>query len=403
MKNRKPVWRTSFVVLTFAAVLSVGGCKEQETSGEPSSAANSAAQSQIIKLGLNTSMTGPTATFGKNSHKGIEMAIDEANARGGVLRHQIQLIVEDNSGKADQALTAVQKLISADNVLAVLGDIASSNSLAAAPACQKAGVPMVSPSSTNPKVTKIGDYIFRTCFIDPFQGTVCARFAAQTLKAKTVAILIDNKSDYSRGLAQYFVADFSKKGKVVATSYYSGGDNDFRAQLTSIKAKQPDILFVPGYYTEVGLIAVQARDLGMKQPLLGGDGWDSPKLSEIGKQAIEGGYFSTHYSAESKSPRVQKFVADFKQKFKGETPDALAAVAYDSTNILLAAITKSGGSEPTAENRKKIRDALAATSKFPGVTGDISINAERNAIKPAVMLQIRNKKFVYVETVQPYP
>lgn len=398
MKNLKRAWRYTFGVVALAGVLGIGGCKEQSESPGKS---KGAPRTQIIKLGLNTSMTGPTATYGKNSHKGIMMAIDEANARGGVLQKQIKLIVEDNSGKADHSLTAVQKLISSDNVLAVLGDIVSSNSLAAAPACQKAGVPMVSPSSTNPEVTKKGDYIFRTCFIDPFQGTVCARFATQKLKAKTVALLVDNKSDYSRGLAQYFVAEFSKKGKVLATTYYSAGDNDFRAQITNIKAKKPDILFIPGYYTEVGLIAMQARGLGLKQPMLGGDGWDSPKLTELGKKAVEGSYFSTHYSAESKSPRVQKFVAQFKQKFKGETPDALAAVAYDATNILLAAITKSGGTESTPDDRKKVRDALAATKNFPGVTGDISINAERNAVKPAVMMRVQNKKFVYVETVRP--
>jgi branched-chain amino acid transport system substrate-binding protein len=381
-----------------AGVLLVGGCKDQ---GGTNGGAAGESGGGTITLGLNTSLTGGTATFGKNTQNGIQMAIDEVNAKGGVLGKKVVLQTEDNASRADESVTAVQKLISSDNVLVVLGDVASSNSLAAAPICQKSKVPMVSPTSTNPKVTQVGDYIFRTCFIDPFQGTVCARFAKDNLKAKTVAIFVDNKSDYSKGLAKYFDEEFSKSGKIVLTSYYSAGDNDFRAQLTNIKAKNPDLLFVPGYYTEVGAIASQARQLGMKQPFLGGDGWDSPKLTEIGKDAVQGAYFSTHYSPESDDPRVQAFGKEYKQKFNGQTPDAMSAVAYDAANIVFAAIEKANATQPNDADRAKIRDALAATKNFPGVTGDITIDKDRNAVKPAVILQVKGNKFAYVTTVKP--
>ena len=399
MNQTKQSWKLWASACAVAGVLMVGGCKNQ--GGTTGNSATGTDAKGEITLGLFTSMTGGTASFGKSTDSGIKMAIAEANAKGGVLGRQIRVQLEDNGGKPDQAVTAVQKLISSDNVVAVLGDVASSNSLAAAPICQSAKVPMLSPSSTNPKVTQVGDYIFRTCFIDPFQGTVCARFAQQTLKAKTAAVFIDNKSDYSRGLAKYFIEEFSKTGKIVATDYYSAGDNDFRAQLTNIKPKNPDVLFIPGYYTEVGAIALQARELKMNQPLLGGDGWDSPKLTEIGKDAVQGAYFSTHYSSESTDPRVKKFVADFKKQNNGETPDALCAIAYDAANLMLSAIKKAGVADADEASRKKIRDALAATKDFPGVTGNITLDKDRNAIKPAVMVQVKGSDFKYVTTVKP--
>lgn len=394
-KNFKAKW--AGIALLTGIVVS-GGCKQN---GNIETGANPEASNRTIKIGLYTSMTGGTATYGQSTYKGVAMALEEVNAAGGVQGNKLRLIVEDNAGKPEQSITAVQKLIAADQVLAILGEVASSNSLAAAPICQSAKVPMISTMSTNPEVTRKGDYIFRTCFIDPFQGTVCARFAAQHLKAKTVGILVDNKSDYSRGLAKFFSDEFNKSGKVVATQYYNAGDGDFRAQLTSIKAKNPDVLFIPGYYSEVSLIALQARQLGMKQKLLGGDAWDSPKLVEIGKGAMQGGYFSTHYVPESKEPRVQKFVAAYKKKYKGETPDSLAAMGYDAANMLVAAMKTSGVTTANETSRKKLRDALAQTSKFPGVTGDITMNQDRNAVKPAVMLQVKGQKFTYVSTVQP--
>jgi branched-chain amino acid transport system substrate-binding protein len=406
--RHKPLWW----VVPSLTLTALAGCKQPDaggTGGNANSGAGGGGSTAVVSgvspakpytgddilLGEYGSLTGSTATFGKSSHSGIMMAVDEANARGGVLGKNIRVQTEDNQSQPEQAATAVKKLINQNNVLAVLGEVASSRSLAAAPICQAAGVPMISPSSTNPEVTKKGDYIFRTCFIDPFQGTVGARFALDTLKARRAAVLTDVKNDYSVGLSQYFIEEFKKSGEVVAEESYSEGDTDFRAQLTNIKGKNPDVIFIPGYYTEVGNIAVQARSLGLKQPLLGGDGWDSPKLAEIGKDAVQGSYFSNHYSADSNDPRVKKFVADFQKRYK-ERPDALAAVAYDAANIMIDAIKRAGNTD-----RAKIRDAIAATKNFPGVTGNITIDQDRNAVKPAVILKVQGNKFEYVTTVKP--
>ena len=388
-----------FSTLFFASIAGtalLGGCKEPPaanttdsgttpTSGDTSSHAKPY-QGDKILLGEYGSMTGSTATFGKSSHNGIMMAMEEINAAGGVLNKQVDVKALDDKGVADEAATVVKRLITNDNVLAILGEVASSRSLAAAPICQSAGVPMISPSSTNPAVTEKGDFIFRTCFIDPFQGTVGAKFAKDTLKASKAAVLTDVKNDYSVGLAKFFKEEFTKNGgQIVAEASYSEGDKDFRAQLTGIKGKNPDVIFIPGYYTEVGNIAIQAKSLGMKQPLLGGDGWDSEKLIQIGKGAVQGSYFSTHYSPESKDPRVVKFVADFKKKY-GETPDSLAACAYDAMKLMCDAIKRAGSTD-----RTKIRDAIAATKDFPGVTGNITLDDKRNAVKPAVILQVQGK------------
>ena len=348
-----------------------------------------------ILLGEYASLSGGTATFGKSSSNGTALAVEEINKTGGVLGKKIRVRVEDTASKPEGAASAVTKLINSDKVLAVLGEVASSRSLAAAPICQAAGVPMISPSSTNPKVTQVGDFIFRTCFIDPYQGPVIAKFAKGTLKAKTGAILQDVKNAYSVGLTETIAGEFNKGAKIVATESFQEGDKDFRAQLTSIKRANPDVLFVPAYYNEVGLIARQARSLGIKSVMLGTDGWDSEKLTEIGRDAIEGSYFSNHYSPQSKDPRVVRFVTAYKAKF-GAVPDALAAVGYDAARIMIDAIKRSGGTD-----RNKIREAIATTKNYPGVTGDITIDKNRNAIKPIVILQIKNGAYSYVTTIKP--
>ena len=267
-------------------------------------------------IGEFGSLTGTTATFGISTKNGIDMAIDEVNKAGGLLGKKVRVIVEDDQGKPEEAQTVVTKLITKDQVIAILGEVASSRTMAAAPVAQQNGIPMISPSSTNPKVTEVGDYIFRVCFIDPFQGLVMAKFATNTLKIKNVAILRDIKNDYSVGLADVFVDNFKKMGgNIVADESYSEGDTDFSAQLTSIKSKNPQAIFLPGYYTEVGLVARQAKKLGLTVPLMGGDGWDSPKLIEIGGEALNGSYFSNHYSVDDPSPAIQKFVADYKARY----------------------------------------------------------------------------------------
>jgi branched-chain amino acid transport system substrate-binding protein len=255
---------------------------------------------------------------------------------------------------------------------------------------------MLTPSSTNPKVTEVGDYIFRACFIDPFQGTVMAKFAADNLKLKKVAILRDVKSDYSVGLADFFTSKFKELGgEIVADNSYQSQDVDFKAQLTQIKSKNPEAIFVPGYYTEVGLIARQARELGIKAVLLGGDGWDSPTLSQIGKDAIEGSYFSNHYSTESTEPASVEFLKKFKAKYNKQ-PDGLSSVAYDATRMLLKAIESSPEVKATA-----IRDQLANIKEYVGATGKISIDEKRNAVKSAVVVQVHGTDYKYVTTINP--
>jgi len=365
------------------AVLSAGACGKRGAGDE-------------ISIGEYGSLTGGIATFGISTKNASEMAFDEVNQAGGVLGKKIKLFVEDDQSRPEEAGTVVTKLINQNRVVAMLGHVASSHSLAAAPICQASRIPMISPSSTNPRVTQVGDYIFRVCFIDPFQGAVMAKFAADTLKLKKVAQLVDVRSDYSVGLQTFFRQHFKRLGgEVVAEQSYSQGDSDFRAQLTQIKAVNPEAIYVPGYYTEVGTITRQARELGITVPLLGGDGWDSPKLWEIGGDALNGCYFSNHYSTDDPSPLVQKFVNDYKAKYN-QVPDALAALAYDAARIMADAMTRAGST-----NGEKLRDAIAATKDFQGVTGSISINEDRNAVKPAVVLKVENGKYLLVETISP--
>jgi branched-chain amino acid transport system substrate-binding protein len=350
-----------------------------------------------IAVGEYSSLTGTTATFGTSTHRGIEMAVEEANATGGVIGKKIKLLTEDTQSKPEEAALAVQKLINRDNVTAILGEVASSRSLAAAPICQSNGVPMISPGSTNPEVTKKGDYIFRVCFIDPFQGEVLAKFAYNSLGLRKVATLKDVKNDYSVGLAQYFHETFTKLGgEVIGEQAYSEGDNDFKAQLTALRALNPEAVFVPGYYTESALIVKQARELNMTMPFFGGDGWDSDRLIEIGGDAMNGTYFTNHYSADDTTAAVQAFVSKYRSKYDNQTPDAMAALGYDAAAILFDAIKRAGSTD-----KAKIRDALAATKDFPGVAGKTTIDPERNARKSVVIIAIKDGKQMFYESVQP--
>jgi branched-chain amino acid transport system substrate-binding protein len=353
------------------------------------------AQDEIV-IGEYASLTGGSASFGQSSHKGTALAIDEINAAGGVLGKKLKLITEDDQSQAGQPATIARKLISQDKAVAILGEVASSKSLEAAPICQQNKIPMISPASTNPKVTEVGDYIFRVCFIDPFQGTVMSKFA-QSKGWKNVAVLTDVKQDYSVGLAEFFIKDFKESGgQIVKEQKYSTGDKDFKPQLTSIKAAKPDAIFVPGYYAEVSLIAKQARLLGIKAPLLGGDGWVGDSLLKVAGNALDGSFFSCHFSSADKSPVVQGFVEKFKAKHNGETPDDMAALGYDSAMILADAIKRAGSIEP-----EKLRDAIATTKEHQGITGKITLDEHRNANKPAVILTIGNGGFDFVETVAP--
>lgn len=350
-----------------------------------------------IKVGEFASITGKEATFGISSHEGTLLAIEEVNAKGGLLGKKLELLTEDDQTKAGEPANAVNKLISKDGVIAILGEVASSRSLEAAPICQQSKIPMISPSSTNPTVTQVGDYIFRVCFTDIFQGAALANFATGTLKANRIAILTDVKSDYSKGLAKNFKEKLtSNGGKVAVELDYNGGEKDFKNQLTTIKADSPDAIFLPGYYNDVALICIQAKQLGMDIPIFGGDGWESDSLITVGKEAVEGTYFSTHCSPEEGTPEMVAFVASYKKRFNGKIPDAMAVLGYDSAMVLADSIKRAETTESVA-----LRAAIATTKDFAGAGGKFSINANRDADKPLVFIQIKGGKFTYKATVKP--
>ncbi|GAB4467225.1 MAG: ABC transporter substrate-binding protein [Armatimonadaceae bacterium] len=377
------------------------GCKNDGGDSAGGTAANGSAAAGAgneILVGHFTCLTGENSTFGQETDEGVRLAMDQINAAGGVLDKQIKVDTQDDQSKPDEAKTVVTNFASNPEIVAVIGEIASTRSKNAAPVMQKAGIPMITPSSTNPEITEIGDYIFRVCFIDPFQGLVMAKFAREDLKAQKVGIMRDPSSDYSVGLADVFAKEFqSMGGTIIADLSFNSKDSDFRSQLS--KMKDADAIFVPGYYDHVGTIAQQARELGIKAPLLGGDGWDSPDLVKGAGGpggALEGSYFSNHYSKEDQSERVQKFIKEYGEKYNGKTPSGLAALGYDAMMVLADAIKRAGSTD-----RAAIRDAIAQTKDFPGVTGNITIDENRNANKPAVVLQIEGDKFVYKKTIEP--
>lgn len=325
------------------------------------------------------------------------MAADELNQAGGINGQRLDIVIEDDKGSPELSAQITGKLIHQYQVAAIIGAGASGNSLAAAPNAQSAKVPLIAPSSTNPAVTKVGDYIFRACFIDAFQGEVMARFAANTLKAKNAAIMLDYNSPYSRDLTEFFELSFAKlNGHIVVKQSYSQGDADYRGQLAAIKAAAPDVIYIPGYYGDVALIAKQARQLGITQPLLGADGWDAPELWELGGDTLNGCYISNHYSVDDPSDNIQTFVRNYRMRYGNLAPDAHAALAYDALRFLVDAIRRAGSTEPT-----NIRDALAGTKNFVGVTGVINMDAGRNAVKPAVILKLQDRSYIYQETIQP--
>src|SRR5689334_20049546 len=350
-----------------------------------------------IKIGYFGDLSGPTFNFGKSAINGVLLAADEINQAGGINKRRIDVVIEDDKGSPEEAARLTAKLIDHDNVVAIIAGGTSGNSLAAAPKAQASHVPLISPSSTDPEVTQTGDYIFRTCFVDSFQGEAMASFAANTLKAKKAAILFDINAPYGRGLTEFFESSFRKLGgEIVNKQSYMQGDADFKGQLSSIKAAEPDVIYIPGYYADVALIAKQARAIGMQQPLLGGDGWDAPELWQLGGDALNNSYMSTHYSVDDPSPAIQAFVQQYKQRYGNLVPDAHAALAYDAARVLFDALQRAGTTDS-----EKLRDALAQTKDFGGVTGIITIDADRNAIKPAVVLKLQDAAFIYQERIEP--
>ena len=366
------------------------------TSCRPDREAQTADATGDIPVGVYGALTGDQAAFGTSTVNGVKLAADEINAAGGILGRKVRLVVEDDQGRAEEAASVVTKLITSNDVVALIGENSSNQSLAAAPIAQSNGVPMISPSSTNPAVTEKGDYIFRVCFTDPYQGKALAAFVRNDLKLDTAAILIDKKNDYSVGLGEVFRREFEAAGgRIVAQQSYTGGDTEFRPQLTTIRAASPQALFIPGFYTEVGQIAIQARDLGLNVPLVGGDGWDSPVVIQIGGKSIEGSYFSDHYFVGDSRPVVQKFVAEYNRRH-GKNPEATAALGYDALYIFANAAKRAGSLD-----RKVIRDQIAQTKDYQGVSGTITMGPDRNPIKPVAMIKIENGKMNFAGWVKP--
>ncbi len=404
------------LVLAVAALLVLTGCSSSATAPTPTKAADKAAEptkaaapaastpataSQpastkpiAVKVGLITPLSGDVKTFGESVKNGYDLAIEEANKSGKV---QITTVVADSKGDATEGVNATTKLINQDKVNAVVGPVISRVAIAVSEVINSNKIFMITPTGTNPKITVDGgkrkDFVYRACFIDPFQGQVMAKFATNTLKAKTAGVLFDISNDYSKGLAETFKDAFEKAGgKVVSYESYGKDDVDFSAILTKTGANNPDVLFLPDYYNKVSLIGRQAKEKGVKSTLLGVDGWDS---AELDAKAVEGGYFSNHYSPEDKRPEVQEWTKKYQAKF-GTAPDALGTLSYDAANLLVAAIEKAGGSDPA-----KIRDAMASIKDFKGVTGTLSFDKDGNPIKSAVVLQIKDGKQKFVETVNP--
>jgi branched-chain amino acid transport system substrate-binding protein len=378
------------LVCTLVAGLAVG-CKPVAT--KPTE--------QVVNLGCVLPMTGGSATFGTSSKNGVTMAVEEFNAAGGAtingVKTTVNMVVEDDTGSPEVGASAAQKLINQDKVIGIIGAIMSKVSLAVGPIAQAAGVPEISPTSTNEKVTLVGDYIFRACFIDSFQGTVMANYAWNTLKVKTAACLFDNGNDYPKGLAENFRKSFEALGgKVVAYEAFTDEDKtvDFKAQLTKIKAAKPEFMYLSGYYGSTALILKQAREMGLNVPAGGGDGWDSPDLVKIGGAAVEGGVFSNHFSKDDPAPKVQAFVKAYTAKY-GEAPDAFAALSYDGAGLFLDAF-KTAGSIKGSD----IRDAMKNTT-FSGMAGAYKFDENRNPIKAAYILQIKNGQQTYLTTINP--
>jgi len=359
--------------------------------------------SKEIKIGLLNEMTGGNATIGTAAANGAKLAIKEINANGGLLGKQIKAVVADNKSEPSEAANAMTKLLTQDRVVAVTGTFSSSNAIAAASVAEANKSPYLVAGATNPKVTvdektkNVKKYIYRVCFIDPFQGTVAANFAAKDLKVKKAAMLVDNSSDYSKGLAEFFEAALKKEGgEIVSNEAYLQKDTDFKATLTKIKSKGAEVLYVPGYYEEVGKIVKQAREMGITVPIIGADGWDSPKLVEIASvSALNNTYFTNHYSVEDTSPKAQAFVDSYTKEY-GQKPEALAVLGYDAVYVLADAIKRANSTDSA-----KIIEALADTKDFPAISGVTTINKTHDADKNAVVIEMKDGKQVFKTSIKP--
>ena len=362
----------------------------------------SADKGDTIKIGLNYELSNEVATYGQSLVQGIELAFKEINESGGVLGKKIEIIKADNKSDTAEAANVASKLATRDKVVAILGPATSGSVKAASPQATQNKVPLISASSTADDVTvdsngKVRDYIFKTCFSDSFQGVILANFAAKDLKLMNAAVLMDTTSDYSKGLTKSFKETYtSLGGKVVTEQAYQAKDKDFKAVLTNIKNANPELIYLPGYYEEVGLIVKQARELGINVPILGGDGYDSPKLVELaGKEALNKVYYTNHYSSKDTTPEVVKFIETYKKQLNKE-PDAFNALGYDLAYFVADAIKRAG-----AADREKLKEALASTKDFKGITGTFSIDSNHNPVKSITILEVKNGETTFLKKQQP--
>jgi branched-chain amino acid transport system substrate-binding protein len=385
-----------FLSLMLTASL-MAGCK----GGAQNTGSSGDGGGDVIKIGANLELSGGVASYGNSAADGIELAFEEINKKGGIDGKKLKLVKVDNKSDAAEATNGAIKLISQDQVVAIIGASTSTNTLAQVQVAQDNKVPLITPTGTNPTITnkdgKVNEYVFRTCFIDPFQGTVAAKFALDELKVKNAAVIIDTSSDYSKGLASAFKKSFEENGgKIVGEEAYVAKDTDFRATLTRIKSANPEFIFLPGYYEEVGLIVKQARELGINVPIMGGDGWDSPTLVEIaGPEALNNTFITNHYSANDPDEKIQSFVKAFKEKYN-KTPDGFAALGYDTAYFIADAIKRAGEANP-----EKIKEALAQTKDLALVSGVITLDENHDPIKSATILEYKNGEQQFKVKVNP--
>lgn len=389
--GKKLIAVTAVLTLAFGMV----GCSKSSSGGSSSG--------DVIKIGANLEMTGQVAAFGQSQLNGIKLAAEEINAAGGVLGKKIEIISADNASKKEESTRVATKLITEDKVDVLMGASISGDTFAALEVANNKKIPMLTPSATNDSITfdakknKLNEWVFRACFTDSFQGKVMADFASKKLNAKKAVIYVESSSDYSKGLAKAFRETFEKNGGTIAAEEsYQTKDTDFKAVLTRIKTLNPEVIWVPGYYDEVGKIVKQAREMGITAPMMGGDGWDAPQLVEIaGKDALNNTFISNHYSSEDPDPKVKKFVDAFKAKY-GSVPDAMAVLGYDATHMMADAIKRAG-----EVDKEKIKNALADTKNFEGVTGKIALDKNHDPVKAAAVLEFKDGKQTFKDKIVP--
>ena len=384
-----------FLAMVLAAAMmltAMVGCGNGNTQ-DGGNANNAGATGDTIKIGGLAPLTGDVSVYGVAVDNGVKMAVEEINADGGVLGKQIEYIVYDEKGDATEAVNAYNKLVQSDNVVAIVGDVTSKPTLAVAQQAAKDKIPLITASGTAENITQAGENIFRACFIDPFQGELMASYASKKLEKKTAAIIYNISDDYSKGLYEAFEAAAGDLGiEVVQVEGYGKGTVDFKAQLTNIKSKNPDVIFLPVYYQDVALIAVQAKELGIEAQFLGADGWDGVigQVDESNMDAVNGAYFCSQYSAQSDDPNLQAFLSKYKETY-GMDASQFAGLGYDAMKMLAQAISEAGSTDSAA-----ITSAMAAID-FTGLTGHMTFDENRNPVKSAAITQIDNGEYKFIE------